>query len=888
MSTTVTSPNLVREGTLNALRALTSRGTTAWPEPTLSVGRQIGKFGKELCWEAVGPARDAFKRMCPRIKEHLESGVETVSSWVTWSMYMIGKTPELACPTILFCCEVSAHRKLVRNVIKESGILDKYPGIKTGHASRPPDFNQLVRVAEASDNDQRSALVIEGLVEPHGSPCGMELTINAGSREPQTSSATVGGVIQLGERFYYLTAEHAFRFAGEEDAYDRLSDSDTDSTLSIDEDIFSDVTDDGNDPDRAALAKLDISDAQQSELPRIRPDFQENVKQKQLRVIEETIRLPTIAICSADDPATNLDYILIEVSKVTHQAPNSIEYDGKEISVQNIVEDGPKDVKILAITSRGILSGRLSGTGMFTSLPGTDTYQEVYYVQLDYPLEIGDCGSWVIHANTGDLFGHIVAGSPETGAALIIPAQLTFDDIENRTQIRPELPVVPIQPSPEYVQTKLDRKTPREIESRLRQLTQNDIAWTRDFTARFVELMRKRHKQSIRDRANDRANETTIIVQGSSSKDLAPPSYHQAMKDTSLRDRFRRRFPLIPEPPAEGDKEAQKFRNLLISLSYMPLLYEDEGLQELALDTMPLDEIYVKASEKESAYAQNTQASSGKDPHWNFMECSIIAMMDWFKNRFFTWVNNPPCSECQSATVAVGMGTPTAEESEFGALRVELYRCSNPTCLSFERFPRYRDPRMLMRTRRGRVGEWANCFALFCRALGARVRWVWTATDHVFVEVYSVSQRRWVHADPCENAFDQPRLYSEGWGKALIYVIAFSVDGATDVTRRYVRSVSLFRERPRARCSEEVLVHILRQVTAMRRTSLGDEELARLQKEDVHEQKELNTYMVSRLTYEFVSKWGQDRAGAAQRSDAKRQEAEEVPELECPQTREAQ
>ena len=76
-------------------------------------------------------------------------------------------------------------------------------------------------------------------------------------------------------------------------------------------------------------------------------------------------------------------------------------------------------------------------------------------------------------------------------------------------------------------------------------------------------------------------------------------------------------------------------------------------------------------------------------------------------------------------------------------------------------------------TRCGRCGETANCKALILRAMGFEVRHVTDWTDHVWVEVFSDSQQRWIH---CDGGCDKNFLYERSSRKKLTYIIAFSKD----------------------------------------------------------------------------------------------------------------
>ncbi|XP_010440773.1 PREDICTED: peptide-N(4)-(N-acetyl-beta-glucosaminyl)asparagine amidase [Camelina sativa] len=304
------------------------------------------------------------------------------------------------------------------------------------------------------------------------------------------------------------------------------------------------------------------------------------------------------------------------------------------------------------------------------------------------------------------------------------------------------------------------------------------------------------------------------------------------------------------------------------------LMYEDPVRQEAARKTVPKDELEEKALVSLAKEGNFEPSKNEKD------DAFLLQLLFWFK-RSFRWVNEPPCDFCANKTIGQGMGDPLTSELAYGANRVELYRCT--MCPTITRFPRYNDPLKLVETKRGRCGEWANCFTLYCRSFGYDSRLILDFTDHVWTECFSQSMERWIHLDPCEGVYDKPMLYEKGWNKKLNYVIAISKDGVCDVTKRYTKKWHEVLSR-RALTTESSLQDVVRTLTRERRNSLMYQSLPKLETRDRHEQEELerNLYSPDDASVSLPGRQSGDREWRIQRSEFGSDENSSVSSSSCP------
>lgn len=277
--------------------------------------------------------------------------------------------------------------------------------------------------------------------------------------------------------------------------------------------------------------------------------------------------------------------------------------------------------------------------------------------------------------------------------------------------------------------------------------------------------------------------------------------------------------------------------------------YYDSRVVEKVKEVVPWQKLNRIATEKAMALSNSMAAVLQPESVRNGTnrlsgyerEIFIMELLNWFKNDFFQWFDHGSCGNesCQrfgQPMSVKGSGQPTLEDMMFGASRVELFHCK--LCGSEERFPRYNHPLKLLDTRKGRCGEWANVITCMCVVFGYESRLVLDFADHVWTEIYSETQNRWIHVDSCEKSLDSPLLYENGWGKKLTYCIALHRYEIQDVTWRYVSNVRDLMPR-RDQCRESWLWKFIPRVNDKLQKDLAPDHRDRLMQRSARELVEL-------------------------------------------------
>ncbi|KAK7987371.1 Ras-2 protein [Apiospora arundinis] len=347
----------------------------------------------------MGPARDLFTgEIADTIRGFLRNSLQESNSFVTFTLFMVGKVPQKTKPTIMVVSDDKPRRKEAYDKIKESKILANYPGFEIGHCSVAAEHEDLCQLGTEDDESGRTGPYSE---QNDHQRDPWQNSIAFSSDFPRTQrkrpfriyfrssvhgtspSATCGGAFFRNGRLYLITTAHVMVLPQPPDKPD-------DQTVC-------DVQDESDDCEITGFDDWD-SDAE--------------------------------------------DQILSSMTSSGSQTSSSAGSDSEEwlldrtLNTTKSKTSGIKKRSPIAVltTSKGAITGKPSSMPLYTRLPGTRDFQKLYCFYLDKPLSPGDCGSWVVAGDEQELVGFVVAGSPKTGMCLVCPARRAMEVFDSLLQ----------------------------------------------------------------------------------------------------------------------------------------------------------------------------------------------------------------------------------------------------------------------------------------------------------------------------------------------------------------------------------------------------------------------------------------------------------------------
>jgi 1,4-alpha-glucan branching enzyme len=413
------------------------------------LGKRIGCFNQKTWWHAAGRALDDYEKAEKDIQEHLNTVFHGIfSSSVYFCPFMIGRCEDTARPKIVFFCAVKEPRILAQRVIDSSGLMRRLPGYRTKHAAKQPGIGVLCQPGIENDQDSGHSSVAPATDVYYNSSddiTAIAMPIFVKHSNGIVRKATANAVFD-GEECFLLSVSHVFydstlgthvkrdgdnayssgsdkeSVSSSEDApYDQFDYQSSEKTIPWSSDQS--VTDESYNL-RDEVATLRLEEESIDDPPLIIPPVPPFESLKLLGSM-------MIARSSVDQ-----DWALIRMTDGDVAA--GIRKDALDNRSSKVGVSQSWNGQVDVLTSHGPLRGSLSKHQTHMRLPNSATFQTVYHIGLNTPLQWGDCGAGAFdNAQEKKLYGHVVASSDTGRVVYIIPAHQIFVAASVRWMPRP-------------------------------------------------------------------------------------------------------------------------------------------------------------------------------------------------------------------------------------------------------------------------------------------------------------------------------------------------------------------------------------------------------------------------------------------------------------------
>ncbi|KAH7020573.1 hypothetical protein EDB80DRAFT_703192 [Ilyonectria destructans] len=426
------------------------------------------------CWRPRGLVSETFREIYPIVLQVAQTHLES-PEYVVVGCYMFGYSSRTAVPYVSFASRDRKYRRELRNIVQQV-ILQSYPGWKSVDWNQDPGLWDMAAFGSDDHDTANSAsapiLRIESSTSGFGGSKILLLREN-GTNEVWQHTAIGGGIIANGKGSCFLmTAAHSLpshegpsfplqQIVGEfEFNTEDLSDDGEPDELRVESTSL--VSRMPPETRRSATEELSSRYSQSKQIISGKPSlFKENVEAMQPTTSAKELQLPklplatptsdqqtrpsptrehhsplhtiyskTPSITSSGSSRPILNYALIEVNRTElGDGARSLE-SGPPVA---LYQPRPREV-VVTTSSHGKTKGRLLETPLFVVRSDAASSQELWTAILDNNKDAreGDSGSWVFDATSGEMIGHIVAASTETGSTLIIPAFQVLKDLHER------------------------------------------------------------------------------------------------------------------------------------------------------------------------------------------------------------------------------------------------------------------------------------------------------------------------------------------------------------------------------------------------------------------------------------------------------------------------